>query len=163
MSLELADAGLKKAAAYVNGAWWANGESGSYRVHNPSTGASLAELPLLSRGQVAEAVRAAHAIWPVWRGLAAKQRSKLLRRWFDLIVEHSDDLARLIVMEEGKPFAEAKGEVAYAASFVEWFAEEAKRVRGDVMAAPEARGGSWFSRSRSVSVRRLRRGTSPPL
>jgi len=138
MSPELADAGLKKAAAYVNGAWWADGESGTYQLHNPSTGARLADLPLLSRGQVAEAVQAAHAAWPAWRRLAGKQRAKLLRRWFDLMLEHSDDLARLIVLEEGKPFAEAKGEVAYAASFVEWFAEEAKRVRGDVMAAPEA-------------------------
>ena len=135
---ELADPSLKRSAAYVNGAWLAHGESGTYQLHNPSTGMRLAELPQLSRSQVAEAIRAAHVAWTPWRRLAAKQRSGLLRRWFDLMVEHSDDLARLIVLEEGKPFAEAKGEVAYAASFVEWFAEEAKRVRGDVMAAPES-------------------------
>ncbi len=138
MNPELADPGLKRAAAYVDGVWLATGESGSYALSNPATGEVLAELPLMSRAQVARAIEAAHAAWGPWRATPAKKRAQLLRRWFDLIEANADDIARLIVLEEGKPFAEAKGEVAYAASFVEWFAEEAKRIRGDVMAAPEA-------------------------
>ena len=137
MAPDLADPALKKAAAYVDGAWLAAGESGTYTLRNPATGGTLAELPLLSRAQVARAVDAAHAAWGPWRATPAKARARLLRRWFDLIEQNADDLARLIVLEEGKPFTEAKGEVAYAASFIEWFAEEAKRIRGDVMAAPE--------------------------
>ncbi|MFT4182484.1 MAG: aldehyde dehydrogenase family protein, partial [Rhizobium sp.] len=133
----LSDPTLFKSAAYVNGAWIGEGEGGCYELFNPSTGAKLVELPKLSRAQVAEAISAAHKAYGSWRQLPAKQRAILLRRWFELITAHADDLARLIVLEEGKPFAEARGEVAYAASFVEWFSEEAKRVRGDVMAAPE--------------------------
>ncbi|MDO6966687.1 NAD-dependent succinate-semialdehyde dehydrogenase [Rhizobium alvei] len=133
----LSDPTLFRSSAYVNGGWVDQGESGSYELFNPSTGARLAELPKLSRGQVADAIDAAHEAYLSWRQVPAKSRAILLRRWFDLITANSDDLARLIVLEEGKPFAEAKGEVAYAASFVEWFSEEAKRVRGDIMAAPE--------------------------
>ena len=127
-----------RSAAYVNGAWLERGESGSYDLYNPSTGEAIATLPLLSRAQVAKAIDAAHAAWGAWRKTPAKHRSRLIRLWFELIVEHADDLARLITLEEGKPFAESRGEVAYAASFVEWFSEEAKRINGDIMSAPEA-------------------------
>ena len=133
----LTDPGLWRAAAYVNGVWIADGADGSSTLTNPSTGTTLAELPRLDAAQVRAAIEAAQVAQPTWRQRPAKQRAILLRRWFDLITENADDLARLIVLEEGKPFAEAKGEVAYAASFVEWFAEEAKRVKGDVMASPE--------------------------
>ena len=95
-------------------------------------------MPLLDRARTTAAIDAAHRALPAWRARPAKERSRVLRRWFDLVTEHAEDLARLIVLEEGKPFAEAVGEVAYAASFLEWFAEEAKRIRGDVLAAPEA-------------------------
>lgn len=137
MNSELRDPSLKRSAAYINGQWVSEGDDGSYPLNNPSTGAQLAVLPKISRAQVAQTIDAAQAALPAWRAKSGKQRSLILRRWFDLMVEHSDDLARLIVSEEGKPFAEAKGEIAYAASFVEWFAEEAKRIRGDIMAAPE--------------------------
>ncbi|MFG2957821.1 NAD-dependent succinate-semialdehyde dehydrogenase [Streptomyces sp. NPDC048291] len=110
----------------------------TFAVHNPATGEVLARLPLLDRARTTEAIDAAHRALPAWRALAAKERSRILRRWYDLVAAHAEDLARLIVLEEGKPYAEALGEVAYAASFLEWFAEEAKRVRGDVLAAPEA-------------------------
>jgi succinate-semialdehyde dehydrogenase / glutarate-semialdehyde dehydrogenase len=133
----LRDQGLLRTAAYVDGAWVTDGRSGTLAVRNPSTRELVAELPALDRAQVAEAITAAHRAQPAWRALSAKQRAGILRRWYGLIVENSEDLARLIVLEEGKPLAEARGEVAYAASFVEWFAEEAKRVRGDVFAAPE--------------------------
>ena len=131
------DPSLVKTAAYIDGNWVKKGAGGVHVLCNPSTGAELAQLPMLSAKEVAGAIDAANNALPAWRELAAKARSKILRRWFDLIVENTDDLARLIVLEEGKPFAEAKGEITYAASFVEWFAEEAKRVRGDVMGAPE--------------------------
>jgi succinate-semialdehyde dehydrogenase / glutarate-semialdehyde dehydrogenase len=134
----IVDKGLFRSAAYVSGTWIDQGESGRYTLTNPSDGSVLAEMPRLSRGQVSRAIDQAQEAFVGWRARSGKDRAAILRRWFNLIVEHTDDLARLIVLEEGKPFAEAKGEIAYAASFVEWFAEEAKRVRGDVMAAPQA-------------------------
>ena len=136
----LRDEALLRGSAYVDGAWVAEGDSGRFSVENPSTGEMVADLPSLSRAQAAEAVAAAHRAWPGWRALSAKDRAGVLRRWFDLVVEHTDDLARIITLEEGKPLAEARGEVAYAASFLEWFAEEAKRVRGDVFPSPGASG-----------------------
>jgi succinate-semialdehyde dehydrogenase/glutarate-semialdehyde dehydrogenase len=140
MNKELTDPSLLKTAAYIDGVWVTEGPHGIAALYNPSTGKLLAELPRLGRAETASAIEAAHRAFGPWRALSAKARSGILRRWFDLIVENSDDLARLIVMEEGKPFTEAKGEIAYAASFIEWFAEEAKRIRGDVISANEATG-----------------------
>jgi succinate-semialdehyde dehydrogenase/glutarate-semialdehyde dehydrogenase len=134
----LKDSGLWRTAAYVNGTWVAQGAGGTSVLRNPSTGEELAVLPRLDAVQVRQAIAAAHTGQIAWRKLSGKARAQFLRRWFDLITLYSDDLARIIVLEEGKPFPEAKGEVTYAASFVEWFAEEAKRIRGDVMAAPDA-------------------------
>lgn len=134
----LDDPGLWRSAAYVDGQWITEGGDGSTPLHNPSTGTLLTTLPRLDVTQVGAAVAAARRAQAEWRLKPGKARAQLLRRWFDLITEHAEDLARLIVLEEGKPLAEARGEIAYAASFVEWFAEEAKRIRGDVMAAPEA-------------------------
>ncbi|MFK0109026.1 NAD-dependent succinate-semialdehyde dehydrogenase [Streptomyces sp. NPDC091217] len=136
MRSELDDPSLLKSAAYVDGRWLTTPDT--FAVHDPATGEVLARVPFLDRARTAAAIDAAHRALPSWRALAAKERSRILRRWYDLVTAHAEDLARLIVLEEGKPFAEALGEVAYAASFLEWFAEEAKRVRGDVMAAPEA-------------------------
>ncbi|MFF7986409.1 NAD-dependent succinate-semialdehyde dehydrogenase [Streptomyces sp. NPDC007901] len=136
MRTELDDPSLLKSAAYVDGTWLTSPDT--FAVLDPATGEVLARVPLLDRARCAAAIDAAHRALPAWRALAAKERSRILRRWYDLVTAHAEDLARLIVLEEGKPFAEALGEVAYAASFLEWFAEEAKRVRGDVMAAPEA-------------------------
>ncbi|MFE0679099.1 NAD-dependent succinate-semialdehyde dehydrogenase [Streptomyces sp. NPDC058867] len=125
-----------RTAAYIDGTWVTAADT--LTVRNPSTGEVVADVPLLSRAQTAEAIGAAHRALPSWRARAAKERSRLLRDWFDLVTEHAGDLARTIVLEQGKPYTEALGEVAYAASFLEWFAEEAKRVRGDVLAAPQA-------------------------
>jgi succinate-semialdehyde dehydrogenase/glutarate-semialdehyde dehydrogenase len=133
----LADAGLWKTVPFVDGGWLSDGHAGITAVINPSTGERLAEVPNLSRMQVAEAIDAAHRALPGWRKMAGKDRSRLLRRWFDLIIDNSEMLARLIVLEGGKPLREARGEVIYAASFVEWFAEEAKRIRGEILDAPE--------------------------
>jgi succinate-semialdehyde dehydrogenase/glutarate-semialdehyde dehydrogenase len=137
-SAQLADPTLLRTGAYVDGAWLYDGAAGIFAVANPSTGGQLAELPALSSEQVREAIGPAHRAFPGWRALAAKDRSKIIRRWFDLVTEHTEDLAAIITLEEGKPLVEARAEVAYAASFIEWFAEEAKRVRGDVFSAPAA-------------------------
>ena len=136
VSRELDDPSLLKTAAYVDGTWLKTADT--FAVRNPSTGELLAEVPVLDRARTASAIDAAHRALPAWRARPAKERSRTLRRWYDLVTAHTEDLARLIVLEEGKPYAEALGEVAYAASFLEWFAEEAKRIRGDVMEAPEA-------------------------
>ncbi|MFI6810164.1 NAD-dependent succinate-semialdehyde dehydrogenase [Streptomyces luteogriseus] len=136
----LEDRSLLRTAAYVDGTWVTAGESGVISVDNPATGQEICELPALSRAQVTLAIEAAHRAHPAWRALSGKERAQVLRRWFELITEHGEDLARLIVVEEGKPLAEARGEVAYAASFVEWFAEEAKRIRGEIFDAPRASG-----------------------
>ncbi|MEH3107834.1 MAG: NAD-dependent succinate-semialdehyde dehydrogenase [Sphingomonas fennica] len=135
--VDVEDKGLFRTAAYVNGAWVTDGAEGARQLRNPANDAVLGDIPRLDVAQTRAAIEAAHAAGPAWRARTGKERSIVLRRWFDLIVAHADDLARLMTSEQGKPLAEAKGEVAYAASFVEWFAEEAKRVKGDVMAATE--------------------------
>lgn len=138
VSCDIQDRSLFRAACYINGEWVDEGEDGGFTLCNPANGEVLATIPRLSVGQTRSAIGAADVAFASWKVRAAKERAKILRRWFDLVTENSDDIARIIVMEEGKPFAEAKGEVAYAASFIEWFSEEAKRVRGDVMEATEA-------------------------
>ncbi|MFT4084806.1 MAG: NAD-dependent succinate-semialdehyde dehydrogenase [Nocardioides sp.] len=134
------DPTLLRTAAYVDGRWVEDGDSGGIAVDDPATGATIASVPALSRAQVARAVEAAGEALVSWRARSGKERSLVLRAWFDQITEHAADLARLISIEEGKPVAEAQAEVAYAASFVEWFAEEAKRVRGEVFDAPRPTG-----------------------
>jgi succinate-semialdehyde dehydrogenase / glutarate-semialdehyde dehydrogenase len=133
----LGDPTLFCTTPYVNGEYVRQGDAGARELRNPSTGEVLAAIPQLSAEQTRKAIETAHEAYLSWRRRAAKDRAQILRRWFDLIVANSEDLARLIVLEEGKPLAEARTEVAYAASFVEWFAEEAKRIRGDVMEAPQ--------------------------
>src|SRR6516225_6526853 len=117
---QITDLTLLRTGAYVDGRWVEHGDMGSLAVGNPSTGQVIAEVPALSREQAVAAIEAAHRSLPGWRARPGKDRSRVLRRWFDLVVEHTESLARLIVLEEGKPLAEARGEVAYAASFIEW-------------------------------------------
>lgn len=136
---QLKDPTLFRSQAYVDGQWISPETAAEARpLCNPSTGEVIASIPQLGSAAAAAAIEAADRAFPAWKAKPAKARAQILRRWFDLIMENADDLARLIVLEEGKPFDEAKGEVAYAASFVEWFSEEAKRIKGDVMMAPEA-------------------------
>ena len=134
--MHLRDPELVRSAAYVDGVWL-TGE-GRFPVRDPASGEVLAQVPDLGAAEARRAVAAAAAVWPAWRALPAAERSSLLRRWFELILANGDDLARIMTAEQGKPLAEARGEVAYGASFVEWFAEEAKRVYGDVIPAPTA-------------------------
>ncbi|WP_370152306.1 NAD-dependent succinate-semialdehyde dehydrogenase [Ferrovibrio sp.] len=129
----LKHADLLRRQAFIDGAWTGAGSGRSFPVTNPADGSLVAEVPDMGRAETKRAIAAAEAAWPAWAALPAKQRSAILRRWFDLMMQHQEDLAALMVLEQGKPLAEAKGEVAYGASFVEWFAEEAKRIYGDVI------------------------------
>ncbi|TWB12818.1 succinate-semialdehyde dehydrogenase/glutarate-semialdehyde dehydrogenase [Nitrospirillum amazonense] len=126
---------LLREAAYIGGRWLAaDGET--VAVTNPATGQVLGHVPRMGGAEARMATDAAHAALPAWRKRTAKDRAAILRRWFDFMTAHSDDLARLLTAEQGKPLAEAKGEMAYAASFLEWFGEEAKRVYGETIPAP---------------------------
>ena len=127
----LQDPSLIKHQGLINGQWVSGGNT--FRVDDPATGAELAQVANLGAAQAEEAIAAANAAWPAWRAKTGKERANILRKWFDLIMANQDDLARIMTAEQGKPFPEAKGEVAYAASFVEWFAEEAKRVNGETL------------------------------
>lgn len=127
----LKDPSLLKTDALINGEWVAG--PSRFAVHDPSNGQLLAEVANLGAADAQLAIDAANAAWPAWRGKTAKERSMILRRWFDLLMANQDDLARILTAEQGKPYAEAKGEIAYGASFVEWYAEEAKRVNGQTL------------------------------
>src|SRR5690349_24535600 len=133
--LTLKDPKLSRQQCYIDGAW-CNADSGkTVEVNNPATNEVLGTIPNLGADETRHAIEAADAAWPGWRKKTAKERANILRKWFNLMLENQDDLAVLMTAEQGKPLAEAKGEVVYGASFVEWFAEEAKRVSGDVMAS----------------------------
>ncbi len=134
--MKLQDSNLLRQQCYLNGQW-VGGES-DFPVRNPASGAELARVPRLGAAETRAAIAAADAAWPAWRSRTAKERAAVLRRWFELMNQHADDLALLMTAEQGKPLAEAKGEVAYAASFVEWFAEEAKRAYGETIPAVAA-------------------------
>jgi succinate-semialdehyde dehydrogenase/glutarate-semialdehyde dehydrogenase len=127
----LNDPSLLKNDALING-HWVKGSS-RFDVHDPATGKKLVDVANLGPKDAEAAIDAANAAWPAWRNKTGKERSILLRKWFDLLMANQEDLGRLMTAEQGKPFAEAKGEVAYGASFVEWFAEEAKRVNGETL------------------------------
>ncbi|CAH0287646.1 Glutarate-semialdehyde dehydrogenase DavD [Pseudomonas sp. Bi70] len=136
--MQLKDAQLFRQQAFVNGAW-ADADSGqTIKVTNPATGDVIGTVPKMGAAETRRAIEAADKALPAWRALTAKERSAKLRRWYELMLENQEDLARLMTIEQGKPLAEAKGEIAYAASFIEWFAEEAKRVYGDTIPGHQA-------------------------
>lgn len=131
--LKLSDKTLLRADAYVNGAW-TNARSGArFPVTNPATGEIIADVANLDADDTRAAVEAAHEALPAWRAKTAKERAVLMRKWFELIMANQEDLAQIMTAEQGKPLAETRGEVAYGASFIEWFAEEGKRIYGDVI------------------------------
>ncbi|PPE68903.1 NAD-dependent succinate-semialdehyde dehydrogenase [Caldimonas thermodepolymerans] len=127
----LKDPGLLKTDALINGAWVAG--TRRFAVHDPATGLKLAEVANLGAAEAEQAIADADRAWAGWRAQTAKARAAILMKWFHLLREHAEDLARIMTAEQGKPLAEARGEVAYAASFIEWFAEEAKRVYGETI------------------------------
>ena len=128
---QLNDPSLLKTDALINGQWVAG--SSRFAVNDPATGMHLADVANLGPAETEAAIAAANAAWGPWKAKTAKERSVILRKWYDLLMANQDDLGRLMTAEQGKPLPEAKGEVAYGASFVEWFAEEAKRVNGETL------------------------------
>ncbi|MGB5103955.1 MAG: NADP-dependent succinate-semialdehyde dehydrogenase [Steroidobacteraceae bacterium] len=133
MTIALKDAALLRQQCYVDGAWMDADTGGKVEVTNPATGETIGTVPQFGVAETRRAIEAASAAMPAWAAKTAKERATILRRWNDLMLASVDDLATIMTAEQGKPLAEARGEVAYAASFIEWFAEEGKRVYGDVI------------------------------
>ncbi|WP_114856911.1 NADP-dependent succinate-semialdehyde dehydrogenase [Azospirillum brasilense] len=131
--LGLKDAELLRFQGFVDGRWIDADSGKTVEVTNPADGSVLGSVPMMGADETRRAIDAAERAWPAWRALTAKERAKVLRTWFDLMMANQEDLARIMTAEQGKPLAEARGEVAYAASFIEWFAEEGKRVYGDTI------------------------------
>ncbi|NCA88808.1 MAG: NAD-dependent succinate-semialdehyde dehydrogenase [Gammaproteobacteria bacterium] len=136
--MQLQDQDLFRQRAYLDGAWVAGNEGRTLPVTDPATGAVIGQVPNLGTAETQRAIAAAAAAWPAWRALTAADRGQRLRRWQGLMMENQEDLAQLMTAEQGKPLAEARGEIAYAASFFDWFAEEGRRVYGDIIPPHQA-------------------------
>ncbi|AQH03532.1 succinate-semialdehyde dehydrogenase (NADP(+)) [Burkholderia sp. KK1] len=134
----LADPSLLRTLAYIDGAWCAADDARTFAVDDPATGETIADVPLMTGIETRRAIEAGERAQREWRAQTGAQRASILKRWHALMVANTDDLAIIMSAEQGKPFAEAKGEIGYAASFIEWFAEQAKRIDGDVLASPAA-------------------------
>lgn len=134
----LKDESLLRQRCYVGGAWTSATGGATVEVKNPATGQVIGSVPRMTADDVRSAVAKAEAALPAWRARTAKERSAILRRWFSLLMEHQEDLAKLMTAEQGKPLVESRGEIAYAAGFIEWFSEEAKRAYGDVIPGHQA-------------------------
>ena len=135
-SINLKDSSLLRTKAFIAGEWQGAISGATFEVRDPATGQMLATVPTMGAAETRRAIEAANAAWPAWRAQPAKARAAILRKWYELMLENADDLAQIMTAEQGKPLAEAKGEIQYAASFLEWFGEEAKRVYGDTIPSP---------------------------
>ncbi len=133
MPLDLKDPRLFREACYIDGRWAGAGSNETIDVLNPATNEVIGTVPKMGAEETRQAIEAANAAWPAWRARTAKERAAILRRWHDLMLENQEDLARMMTAEQGKPLKESMGEILYAASFIEWFAEEGKRVYGDTI------------------------------
>jgi succinate-semialdehyde dehydrogenase/glutarate-semialdehyde dehydrogenase len=133
--MHLSKPSILRTQGYIDGKWVDADSGKTFPVYDPATGALIANVPSMGAAETRRAIEAANRAWKPWRSLLAKERSAILRRWFDLINKHSEDLAQILCAEQGKPIADARGEIAFANSYVEWFAEEAKRIYGDVIPA----------------------------
>ena len=136
--LELKDSMLFRQQCYIDGAWLDADDKSTIAVNNPADGALLGTVPRMGVAETRRAIAAANAAFPAWRARTAKERSVILRRWFELMLANQEDLAQLMTAEQGKPLTESRGEIAYAASFIEWFAEEGKRIYGDTIPQHQA-------------------------
>ncbi|MBS0389769.1 MAG: NAD-dependent succinate-semialdehyde dehydrogenase [Proteobacteria bacterium] len=150
MPLTLTRTDLIRSANFINGAWTTT-PAARLAVTDPATGATITEVPDSGVSEARAALAAAHAAFPAWRKLPAKQRAAIIKRWNDLVLAHQDDLGKLISREQGKPLAEGRGEVAYAASYIEWFGEEATRMNGEIIPAPVP-GRRMFALKEPVGV-----------
>jgi succinate-semialdehyde dehydrogenase / glutarate-semialdehyde dehydrogenase len=137
-ALQLKDAKLFRQQGYVGGEWIGADDKQTIPVTNPATGGVIGTIPRMGAAETRRAIEAADRALPAWRSKVAKERANILRKWFELMMANQDDLALIMTSEQGKPLAEAKGEIAYAGSFIEWFAEEGKRVYGDVIPQHQA-------------------------
>jgi succinate-semialdehyde dehydrogenase/glutarate-semialdehyde dehydrogenase len=137
-SVDLNDASLLRSQAYIAGEWRDADNSATFEIRNPASGEAVSTVPLMGATETRRGIEAASEAWPAWRSRPAKARAAVLRKWHELMVENTDDLAHIMTAEQGKPLAEAKGEIQYAASFLEWFGEEAKRIYGDNIPSPTA-------------------------
>ena len=137
-SVQLKDPKLFRQQGYINGAWLDADSKATVNVTNPANGAVIGTIPKMGAAETRRAIEAANAALPGWRAKLPKERANILRKWFELMIANTDDLGFLMTTEQGKPLAEAKGEIVYAASFIEWFAEEAKRIYGDVIPQHQA-------------------------
>jgi succinate-semialdehyde dehydrogenase/glutarate-semialdehyde dehydrogenase len=160
-NLGLDDPRLFREACYVGGQCVQSASGATLRVDNPATGEILGTVPKLSAAETRQAIEAAHRAFPTWSRQPAKDRAAALRRWFDLVLAHQEDLARLMTLEQGKPLAESRGEVAYAAAFLEWFGEEAKRVYATPFPPSNPTSASSSSSSPSASLPASLPGISP--
>ncbi|MDX1400392.1 MAG: aldehyde dehydrogenase family protein, partial [Kiloniellales bacterium] len=138
MTLQLNDQELFRQKCYIDGVWLDADSGETIDVTNPATGEVLGTIPKMGASETRRAIEAAETAFPQWRAKTAKERGGAVRRWFELMMENQADLARLMTLEQGKPLAESAGEILYAASFLEWFAEEAKRLYGDVIPGHQA-------------------------
>ncbi|MFJ3058763.1 NADP-dependent succinate-semialdehyde dehydrogenase [Herbaspirillum sp. NPDC087042] len=134
--LKLDQPNLLRQQCFIDGEWSDALDGTTIAVTNPATGETIGTIPKMGEKETARAIDAANAAWPAWKQKTAKERAGILRRWFDLMVAHTDDLARIMTAEQGKPLAESRGEIAYAAAYLEWFGEEAKRAYGDTIPGP---------------------------
>jgi succinate-semialdehyde dehydrogenase/glutarate-semialdehyde dehydrogenase len=132
----LKDPSLLRTDAFIAGRWQQADDDSTFDVVNPATGERIAKVPRMGAQETRRAIEAANAAWPAWRAKTGKERAAILRAWYELMLANADDLALILTLEQGKPLAEAKGEITYAASFLEWFGEEAKRVNGDTIPTP---------------------------
>ena len=131
--MDIQDQSLFRQQCYIDGAWADADSGGTIPVTNPADGSQLGTIPRMGADETRRAIEAANAAWPAWRKTTAKARAAILRKWYELMIENADDLGRIMTMEQGKPLAESKGEIVYGASFIEWFAEEGKRLYGDII------------------------------
>src|SRR5579872_7379501 len=138
MTMKLTDSNLFRTQAYIGGQWENANGGATCDVTNPATGEKIGTVPDMGATETRRAIEAAKAAFPAWAAKTAKERGTILRRWHDLMLANRDDLATLMTAEQGKPLAESKGEIAYAASFIDWFAEEGKRLYGDVIPTPQS-------------------------
>jgi succinate-semialdehyde dehydrogenase/glutarate-semialdehyde dehydrogenase len=136
MSIQISDAGLLKTQAYIDGQWQNADNGATLAVTNPANGDVIAEVAKCGTAETRRAIEAAAAALPAWRQRTVKERSACLRKWFNLMMAAQEDLAIILTAEQGKPLAEARGEIAYGANYIEWFAEEGKRVYGDTIPQP---------------------------
>ena len=137
-ALELKDPKLFREQCYIDGKWVDADSGATFQVTNPASGEALGTVPRMGAAEARRAIDAAERAWPAWRAKTAKERAVILRKWFDLMMANQEDLAQIMTAEQGKPLTESRGEIAYGASFIEWFAEEGKRAYGDVIPQHQA-------------------------